>query len=102
MQNATPRVAGLHVSAVAKGLKLSVPTEVRETMGSGVEGVVDGRPICVGSHQLVYGARKPRLDNGCRDNMMGGLLNRRGNPQNLVGAVSGSGLDSNEPRATDR
>ena len=29
-------------AAVAKGLKLSVPTQVRETMGSGVEGVVAG------------------------------------------------------------
>jgi cation transport ATPase len=28
-------------------------------MGSGVEGIVDGRPVRVGSHQLVYGARKP-------------------------------------------
>ena len=46
-------------AAVAKGLKLSIPTQVRETMGSGVEGVVDGRPVRVGSHQLVYGARKP-------------------------------------------
>ena len=46
-------------AAVAKGLKLSIPSQVRETMGSGVEGVVDGRTIRVGSHQLVYGARKP-------------------------------------------
>src|SRR3974390_2278917 len=28
-------------------------------VGSGVEGVVDGRLVRVGSHQLVYGARKP-------------------------------------------
>jgi heavy metal translocating P-type ATPase len=46
-------------AAVPKGLKLSVPSQVRETLGSGVEGVVDGRPVRVGSHQLVYGARKP-------------------------------------------
>ena len=46
-------------AAVAKGLKLSIPSQVRETMGSGVEGIVDGRPVRVGSHQLVYGARKP-------------------------------------------
>ena len=46
-------------AALAKGLKLSVPSQVRETMGSGVEGIVDGRPVRVGSHQLVYGARKP-------------------------------------------
>src|SRR5215472_2400092 len=46
-------------AAVTRGLKLSIPSQVRETMGSGVEGVVDGRPVRVGSHQLVYGARKP-------------------------------------------
>ena len=46
-------------AALAKGLKLSVPSQVRETMGSGVEGIVDGRQVRVGSHQLVYGARKP-------------------------------------------
>src|SRR5581483_1017583 len=44
---------------VAKGLTLSVPSNVRETMGSGVEGVVDGSLVRVGSHQLVYGPRKP-------------------------------------------
>jgi soluble P-type ATPase len=46
-------------AAAAKGLKLSVPSDVRETMGSGLEGVVDGRKVRVGSHQLVYGATKP-------------------------------------------
>ncbi len=46
-------------AALARGLKLSVPSQVRETMGSGVDGIVDGRPVRVGSHQLVYGARKP-------------------------------------------
>ena len=46
-------------AAVAKGLKLSIPSHVHETMGSGLEGVVDGRKVRVGSHQLVYGAAKP-------------------------------------------
>jgi heavy metal translocating P-type ATPase len=46
-------------AAVAKGLKLSVPSQVRETMGAGLEGVVDGRKVRVGSHALVYGAGKP-------------------------------------------
>ena len=46
-------------AALGKGLKLWVPSEVRETMGSGLEGLIDGRVIRVGSHQLVYGARKP-------------------------------------------
>ena len=46
-------------AAIAKGLKLSIPSQVRETMGSGLEGIVDGRNVRVGSHQLVYGAGKP-------------------------------------------
>lgn len=46
-------------AAVARGLKLSVPSEVRETMGSGLEGIVNGQAVRVGSHQLVYGAHKP-------------------------------------------
>jgi heavy metal translocating P-type ATPase len=46
-------------AAVAKGLKLSIPSQVRETMGSGLEGIVDKRKVRVGSHQLVYGAAKP-------------------------------------------
>jgi soluble P-type ATPase len=46
-------------AAAAKGLKLSIPSHVRETMGSGLEGAVDGRKVRVGSHQLVYGAAKP-------------------------------------------
>ena len=58
--------ASHHVIAAAivqaardKGLDLRVPSHVRETMGSGLEGVIDGRTIRVGSHQLVYGTRKP-------------------------------------------
>jgi heavy metal translocating P-type ATPase len=46
-------------SAVAKGLKLSIPSKVHETMGSGLEGIVDGQKVRVGSHQLVYGGAKP-------------------------------------------
>jgi soluble P-type ATPase len=46
-------------AATAKGLGLQVPTKVSETMGSGLEGIVDGRSVRVGSHQMVYGARKP-------------------------------------------
>ena len=51
--------ATLVEAAVARGLKLSVPSQVRETMGAGLEGIVDGRKVRVGSHQLVYGAVKP-------------------------------------------
>src|SRR6516164_6436133 len=53
--------AAIVEAAVAKGFELSVPSQVRETMGSGVEGVVDGRLVRVGSHQLVYGGRKPEI-----------------------------------------
>ena len=49
-------VAAAIVSAsVAKGLKLLIPQDVRETMGSGLEGVVEGRVVRAGSHQLVCG-----------------------------------------------
>jgi heavy metal translocating P-type ATPase len=46
-------------AAIAKGLKLSTPSEVRETMGAGLEGVIDRRTIRAGSLQLVYGGGKP-------------------------------------------
>ena len=46
-------------AATARQLALQVPAEVRETLGSGLEGMVGGRLVRVGSHQLVYGARKP-------------------------------------------
>jgi cation transport ATPase len=42
-----------------KRLDLLIPTRVRETLGSGLEGEIDGRTIRVGSQQLVYGSRKP-------------------------------------------
>jgi len=51
--------AAIVEAAAAKGLALAVPSGVRETMGSGLEGHVDGRTIRVGSHQLVSGAHKP-------------------------------------------
>jgi heavy metal translocating P-type ATPase len=46
-------------AAMAKGLRLEVPCNVRETMGSGVKGEVGGLAVTVGSHQLVYGSRRP-------------------------------------------
>jgi heavy metal translocating P-type ATPase len=42
-----------------KGLRLAVPSQVREIMGSGLEGKIGDHLVRVGSHQLVYGARKP-------------------------------------------
>lgn len=46
-------------AAARKALKLDVPTRVRETMGAGLEGVLDGRVVRAGSHQLVCGLKKP-------------------------------------------
>jgi heavy metal translocating P-type ATPase len=46
-------------AAAARSLKLSVPSQVHETMGAGLEGVIEGRTIRVGSHRLVNGAGKP-------------------------------------------
>jgi heavy metal translocating P-type ATPase len=51
--------AAIVEAALAKGLVLALPDDIHETMGSGLEGRVGGRKICAGSHQLVYGARKP-------------------------------------------
>jgi len=51
--------AAIVEAALAKGLKLTIPSAVRETMGSGVEGVIDSHAVRVGSHQLVHGVRKP-------------------------------------------
>jgi cation transport ATPase len=51
--------AAIVEAALAKGLSLEVPENIRETMGSGLVGRVGGREVCAGSHQLVYGARKP-------------------------------------------
>ena len=45
-------------SARKKGLQLVVPSEVRESMGSGLQGKVGDRLVRVGSHELVYGARR--------------------------------------------
>ena len=36
-----------------------MPEQVHEVMGSGLEGVSTGRKVRVGSHQLIFGARKP-------------------------------------------
>jgi heavy metal translocating P-type ATPase len=46
-------------AATARGLKLAIPSKAHETMGSGLEGVIDGRIVRVGSHQMVCGSHKP-------------------------------------------
>ncbi len=53
-------VAAAIVAATrARGLELTTPDKVRETMGSGLEGDVGGRRVMVGSHELVYGRGHP-------------------------------------------
>src|SRR6516164_5170515 len=51
--------AAIVEAATARGLKLAVPSNAHETMGSGLEGVIDGQIVRVGSHQMVCGSRKP-------------------------------------------
>jgi soluble P-type ATPase len=46
-------------AAMAKGVKLDMPSHIRETLGSGIEGQLGGREVKAGSHQLVYGSRSP-------------------------------------------
>ena len=46
-------------AATARGLKFAIPAKAHETMGSGLEGVIDGRAVRVGSHQMVCGLHKP-------------------------------------------
>lgn len=46
-------------AAVARGLKLTVPRQVREIMGSGLHGEIDGRRIGAGSRDLILGSAHP-------------------------------------------
>jgi heavy metal translocating P-type ATPase len=44
-------------AALARGLTLRVPSHVRESMGSGLQGVIDGKPVSAGSRDLILGHR---------------------------------------------
>ena len=65
MLGASLEQASHHVLASAivqagaeRGLSLKVPEQVRETMGSGLHGVIDGRHVVAGSRDLIFaGAR---------------------------------------------
>ena len=46
-------------AALDRGLPLPLPRDVRETMGSGIHGVVDGKSVSAGSRDLIYGHRQP-------------------------------------------
>ncbi len=53
-------VAGAIVAAArSRALALAMPENVRETMGAGLEGMVAGRLVRIGSHALVFGAQRP-------------------------------------------
>ena len=45
-------------AATSKGLSLQMPELVHEVMGSGLEGVIDGHKVRVGSQQLIFGSHK--------------------------------------------
>ena len=51
--------AAIVSAAISKGLDLQVPELVHEVMGSGLEGIIAGQKVRVGSQQLIFGARKP-------------------------------------------
>jgi heavy metal translocating P-type ATPase len=61
LEQASHHVAAAAIveAALARGLTLEVPEDIRETMGSGLEGRVGAFKVCAGSDQLVYGAHKP-------------------------------------------
>ncbi len=46
-------------AATARSLSLAVPESVREAMGAGLEGEVEGRHVKAGSYQLVCGSVRP-------------------------------------------
>ncbi len=51
--------AAIVSAALARGIALHPPDQVREIMGSGLEGNVDGRRVRAGSHIFVCGPAKP-------------------------------------------
>ncbi len=51
--------AAIVEAAAAKGLKLAIPSSTREIMGSGLEGIIDGEAVRVGSYRMISGTRKP-------------------------------------------
>ncbi len=51
--------AAVVASARARGLALQIPQSVKETQGSGLEGVIAGQRIRAGSAALIFGSREP-------------------------------------------
>jgi heavy metal translocating P-type ATPase len=46
-------------AAMERGLRLKAPIAVRETMGAGLQGVIDGREVNAGSRDLVFARTEP-------------------------------------------
>ncbi len=52
-------IAGAIVQAgTERGLSLKLPEQVRETMGSGLHGVIEGRRVSAGSREMILGGGK--------------------------------------------
>lgn len=60
LEQASHHVVAAAIVAAAKvrGLQLSMPVNVREAPGSGLEGTVDGARVRAGSYPLIYGSRR--------------------------------------------
>ena len=79
-------IAGAIVAAAAeRGLSLKLPEHVRESMGSGMQGVIDGRKVIAGSREMTLGAVMP--PNGHR----GRYGAPRGDPRSLYSSRSRDG-----------
>jgi heavy metal translocating P-type ATPase len=46
-------------AAVERGLKLKVPEQVRESMGAGLHGVIEGRQVSAGSREMILSSEGP-------------------------------------------
>jgi heavy metal translocating P-type ATPase len=61
LEQASHNVVGSAIVKAAgeRGVALSAPQAVQETMGSGLQGVVEGELVVIGSYALVCGGREP-------------------------------------------
>jgi heavy metal translocating P-type ATPase len=51
--------AAIVAAALERSLQLTMPQHVRETAGSGLNGVVEGKRVSAGSYDIVFGLRPP-------------------------------------------
>jgi heavy metal translocating P-type ATPase len=50
--------AAIVQAGVERGLRLRLPEQVRESMGSGLQGMIDGRHVAAGSRDMIYGSAR--------------------------------------------